>query len=153
MDQTPIDVVLAILQSPRDLAHVRALVTDDFTYVSLNYDNPDLKRIMPWCGTSHGAESIVRTFTDVSRHWDVLSFDTGTVFGSGDNVAIFGRFTYRSIVLSTLVTSPFSVFATVRDGKCSAMQFMEDTFATAASFRSGGHWTFHGDPEGSPVTI
>jgi hypothetical protein len=37
--------------------------------------NPDLKRIMPWAGTSRGPESIVRTFTDVSRFWEVVSFE------------------------------------------------------------------------------
>jgi uncharacterized protein len=33
------------------------------------------------------------------------------------------------------------------------LQFMEDTFATGASFRSGGEWIFHSDPEGTEVTI
>ena len=45
------EVFAAILEKPTDLAHVRALVTEDVTYVSLNYDNPDLHSIMPWCGT------------------------------------------------------------------------------------------------------
>jgi hypothetical protein len=30
---------------------------------------------------------------------------------------------------------------------------MEDTFATGASFRSGGAWTFRSDPDGSEITI
>jgi hypothetical protein len=44
-------------------SHVRSLVTDDVTYVSLNYDNPDLRSIMPWCGTHDhaGPESIVKS--------------------------------------------------------------------------------------------
>ena len=29
----------AILSNPKDLTHVKKLTTDDFTYVSLNYDN------------------------------------------------------------------------------------------------------------------
>jgi hypothetical protein len=33
------------------------------------------------------------------------------------------------------------------------MQFMEDTFATAASFRSGGSWKFQSDPLGGEVEI
>ena len=44
-------IVSKILENPRDIGHVRPLISDDFTYVSLNYNNPDLKRIMPWCGT------------------------------------------------------------------------------------------------------
>jgi uncharacterized protein len=66
---------------------------------------------------------------------------------------VFGRFTYRSTVLSKVVTSPFAVFARCEDGRCSYLQFMEDTFATAASFRSGGTWTFQSNPNGEPVTI
>ena len=71
--------------------------------MSLNYSNPDLKRIMPWAGTSHGPESIVKTFTD--------------------------------------------------DGRCTYLQFMEDTFATGASFRGGGSWMFRSDPNGEQVVI
>jgi hypothetical protein len=33
------------------------------------------------------------------------------------------------------------------------MQFMEDAFATSASFRSGGKWIFRSDPNGAEVTI
>ncbi len=61
--------------------------------------------------------------------------------------------TYRSSVLGKRVTSPFAIFAKVSDGKLTYMQFMEDTFATSASFRSGGRWTFHSDPDGSEVTV
>jgi hypothetical protein len=45
------EVLSAILEKPTDLGHDRSLVTDDVTYVSLNYENPDLHSIMPWCGT------------------------------------------------------------------------------------------------------
>ena len=65
------EILSAILEKPTDLANVRSLVTPDITYVSLNHSNPDLKRIMPWCGTSRGAESIVKTFVDVARYWAV----------------------------------------------------------------------------------
>ena len=47
----------------------------------------------------------------------------------------------------------FSVFAKVHNGRCTYMQFMEDTFAIAASFRSGGGWTFQSDPEGTEIAI
>ena len=67
--------------------------------------------------------------------------------------AAFGRFTYRSAVLGKPVTSPFAVLARVTGGRCHHLQFMEDTFATAASFRSGGHWTFRSDPHGAEVTV
>ena len=149
------EVLAAILQKPTDLAHVRSLVTDDLTYVSLNYDNPDLRSIMPWCGTHDhaGPESIVKTFVDVARYWEVLSFEPEAVFGSGEYAAVFGRFSYRSVVIGKVVTSPFAVFAKVKEGRCYYLQFMEDTLATSASFRRGGKWSFCSNPDGTEVAF
>jgi len=149
----PTEILTALLKNPTDINHVRSLVTPDFTYVSLNYSNPDLKRVMPWCGTSHGPEAVVNTFVDVARYWKVQAFEPEALFGSDSYAAMFGRFTYKSTVLSKLVTSPFAVFGKFKDGRCSYLQFMEDTFATGASFRSGGSWTFQSNPRGEPVTI
>src|SRR6516164_6582114 len=145
-EPSPLDVINGILENPKDIKNVRTLTTKDVTYVSLNYSNPDLKKVMPWCGTSYGPESIVKTFVDVGRFWKVISFKREAIFSDGENVAVFGRFTYESTVLSKTVTSPFCVFAKVHNGLCSYMQFMEDTFATGASFRSGGKWTFRSNP-------
>jgi len=150
---SPFDIINGILNNPKDIKNVRSLTTKDVTYVSLNYSNPDLKKVMPWCGTSYGPESIVKTFVDVGRFWKVKSFKKEAMFSDGENVAVFGRFKYESTVLSKTVTSPFSIFAKVHNGRCTYMQFMEDTFATGASFRSGGKWTFHSDPKGKEVTI
>jgi hypothetical protein len=58
MSLNPTEVVSSILTNPRSLDHVRPLVSDDFTYVSLNYEDKDLKKVMPWCGTSRGVESL-----------------------------------------------------------------------------------------------
>jgi len=153
MSLTPTQIVSAILDNPYDVAHLRPLVADDFTYVSLNYENAELKRIMPWCGTSPGVESLVRTFRDVRRFWRIDAFSVEAAFGQDDKVAVFGRFTYTSTVLARRVTSPFAVFARVVDGRCVYMQFMEDTLATAASFRKGGAWTFHSDPDGAEIVL
>lgn len=153
MTLSPTAVMAAILENPTDIAHVRSLTTEKVEYVSLNHENSDLKKLMPWCGTQYGPESIVKTFVDVDRYWEKKSFTVEALFGADENVAIFGRFTYASRVLGKLVTTPFSIFAKVKDGKCSYMQFMEDTFATSASFRSGGSWTFRSNPNGEEVTV
>lgn len=153
MSLSATELVLQVLGNPYDVAAVRPLLSDDFVYVSLNYENDELKRIMPWCGTSQGAESLVKAFTDVRRFWAINTFSIDAAFGRNGNVAVFGRFTYTSTVLSKTVTSPFAVFAKVTDGKCDYMQFMEDTMATAASFRASGSWTFQSDPGGPAVVI
>lgn len=149
----PIEVVRAVLADPTNMENVAPLVSDDFVYVSLNYDNPDLEKLMPWCGTHRGVESLVATFKRVQHYWQVEEFDLGDIFASGEKVAIFGRFTYRSTKLGKRVVTPMAIFSKVVDGKLTYMQFMEDTFATSASFRSGGQWTFASDPEGGEVVV
>jgi len=150
---TPKDIVQTLLQSIRDPSVVKELCAPDVTYASLNYRNPDLRKIMPWCGTGQGTERIIKTFHDVAEFWDLDSFSPEVIFGEGENVAVFGRFTYTSAKLRKTVTSPFAIFCKVKDGKVTYMQFMEDTFCTASSFRSGGTWTFQSDPHGGEVEI
>ena len=89
----------------------------------------------------------------MGRYWTVLAFEVDAVFGEGEHAAMFGRFRYRSTVMSREVTSPFAVFAKVREGRCYYLQFMEDTLATSASFRSGGSWTFRSNPDGEEVVF
>lgn len=36
---------------------VNRVVAPDATYVSLNTENPELNKIMPWAGTSHGPQA------------------------------------------------------------------------------------------------
>ena len=79
MDRTAKDVLRAILENPTSTAHVGALVAPDATYVSLNFDNPALKRIMPWAGTARGPQAIVQTFKDVGRYWTSEAFEESRV--------------------------------------------------------------------------
>jgi hypothetical protein len=142
-----VDALKAILADPKNLDNVKALTTPDVTYVSLNHSNASLKRIMPWCGTHSGPESIVETFTNVGRFWVVEKFEPDATFGDDKYAAMFGSFTYRSTVLGKRVTSPFATFAKFNaEGTCTYLQFMEDTLATADSFRKDGTWIMHPDP-------
>lgn len=70
---SPLALLQAVLENPNDLEHVRRYTTDDFMYVSLNYEHPELKQIMPWAGTTAGAEGLVQTFKDVFTFWSVVA--------------------------------------------------------------------------------
>jgi uncharacterized protein len=153
MDRQPKEIVQTLLESIHDPDVVRALCASDVTYVSLNYSNPDLHKVMPWCGTGQGVNAITRTFDDVARCWSIDSFTPEAIFGEGENVAVFGRFTYTSTKLHKTITSPFAIYCKVRGDKVIYMQFMEDTFCTASSFRSGGTWKFQSDPDGGEVEV
>jgi len=41
---TSIEVLQAVLKDPTNLSYVKQFISEDFTYVSLNYENPDLKK-------------------------------------------------------------------------------------------------------------
>lgn len=153
MPRTPKDILKAILANPTDLDAVQALTTRDVTYVSLNFSNPALKRVMPWAGTWTGPAAIVQTFVDVGRYWIKEAFEEIALFGDDRYAAVFGRMRYRSTVLGKSVTSPFAVYIEVVDGLCRHMQFMEDTLATTESFRSGGEWDIRSNPDGGQVTV
>ena len=43
-EASPLAVLQTILSNPTDLDFVKQYTTDDFTYVSLNYESPELKR-------------------------------------------------------------------------------------------------------------
>lgn len=154
MTKTPLEVVRAILDNPTDLISVEKLVAPDATYVSLSHDNPTLKRLMPWAGASRdGARAVVATYKQVGRYWSNEGFTVEDELETSDKAAVFGRFTYRSATLGKTVTSPFAILARVTDGRVTHMQFMEDTFATANSFRVGGEAVFHADPDGGEVVL
>ncbi len=153
MTMSPTEVVRALLKDPTNPEVVHRLVAPDATYVSLNDDNPELQRVMPWAGTRRGPEAVLDTYTRVSRFWRSEAFEVGELFGAGENVAVFGRFTYRSTVLGKPVTSPFAILAKVAAGRITFMQFMEDTFATAASFRESGSAVYRSDPDGGRVEL
>ncbi|OLF53924.1 nuclear transport factor 2 family protein [Pseudomonas chlororaphis] len=141
--KAPIDVVSAFLaNSGKDsVAHAAArLVSEDATYVSLNFDNPELQQIEPWAGTRKGRQIYIDTFSNVGTYWDINDFAVTDIFSEGEKVAVFGSFTYTSVGVGNRFTSPFSILARVVDGKIVYFQFMEDTYASAKSFRVSGEW-------------
>jgi len=130
---SPAQLIQALLANPRDLANVKSVTTPDVTYVSLNEDNPELKRYLPWTGTNQGPEAIVRAFEGIERAWETKAFEVREVIEQGDKVAMFGSFTYRGRQSGQEITSPFSLLAKLRDGKIHYVQFLEDTFGTSGT--------------------
>ncbi|MEH2273877.1 MAG: hypothetical protein V7K40_03430 [Nostoc sp.] len=48
MSSTPVEIVQALLKDPTNPEVVNRLVSLDAIYVSLNYNDPDLKKLIPW---------------------------------------------------------------------------------------------------------
>jgi uncharacterized protein len=59
MPASPIEVVGQWLQNLLDPEVVNSVATPDATYVSLNTENPELSKIMPWAGTSRGPQAVL----------------------------------------------------------------------------------------------
>jgi hypothetical protein len=49
-------------------------MTPDVTYVSSNFDNPELKKVMPWTGTHKGPQALSEVFAAIQRFWKTLDF-------------------------------------------------------------------------------
>ena len=133
MTVTPTQAVQALLSNLTDVKNVKSVTTPDVTYVSLSEHNPALKAILPWAGRHKGPEEMAEVFEGVARAWETKAFDVRDVIEQDDRVAFFGSFTYRARNTGKEVTSLFSLYAKVINGKVSYVQFMEDTFATSAS--------------------
>jgi ketosteroid isomerase-like protein len=150
---TPLELVQTLLSNPTNIDHVRDLTTNDVTYVSLNFENPELHKVLPWTGVNRGPQSIVDVFNGIGRVWETKAFEVRDVVANENSVAMFGSFTYKTRVLGKEITSPFALLAKVTDGKISYLQFMEDTFGTASTFRASGTWYFHGVATGGDVSV
>jgi len=149
-----VDIVKQLLAGATDKAVVDRLMAAHSVYMSLTFDNPELKKLMPWAGVHrNGREGVLYTFQTLNRFWHIDNFTIEEIFGSDENVAVFGSFTVHSLRLDKVFRSPFSVHAKVRDGQIIYMQYMEDTFGTGSTFRSGGVWMFAGDPSGAVTTV
>ncbi|KAL8942242.1 MAG: hypothetical protein Q9216_001766 [Gyalolechia sp. 2 TL-2023] len=140
MSSTPVDIVKTLLANTSNLDTIKSLVAPDATYTSLNYSNPALRKILPYAGDypNGGPQAIFDTFATVNQIWATENFEILSLFGSGEDVAVFGRFTYRSRTLGKKSTSPFSIWAKVKGAKVTYMQFMEDTLDTTGTFKIGG---------------
>ena len=153
MPASPIEVAGQWLQNLLDPDVVNSVVAPDATYVSLNTENPELNKIMPWAGTSHGPQAFLDNLSEMFTRWENQAFNVTTMFASDENVAVFGDFRYKSNSLGKVVSCPFSILVKVVDGKVSHLQFLEDSYATAASFRKDGSWTVQTEAGAEPFQV
>jgi len=144
MPQSPKEVVAHLLENTSNESVINELVAPDATYISLCYSNPPLHKIMAHAGlhTEKGPPAIISTFANVDKIWANEDFKIEALFGEGGDVAVFGRFTYRSRTLGKAYTSPFSIHCKVEGGKVTYMLFMEDSFGTGATFEKSGEKTY-----------
>ena len=150
----PKDVLQAFLvnSGKETVKHAaEALVAEDAVYISLNFENSELEQIEPWTGTRKGRQIYIDTFSNVGTYWEVNDFQITDLISEGETVAVFGQFTYTSVEIGHRFTSPLAIKATVKDGQITFFQFMEDTYASARSFRKSGTWEIQNN--GRTITV
>jgi ketosteroid isomerase-like protein len=109
--------------------------------------------VLPWTGTNRGPQAIVDVFNGIGKVWETKAFEVKDVIANEKSVAMFGSFTCKTRTLGKEITSPFALLAKVTGEKISYMQFMEDTFGTASTFRASGTWHFRGVATGADVSV
>jgi ketosteroid isomerase-like protein len=108
---------------------------------------------MPWTGTHKGPQALSDVFGVIQRFWKTLDFKVTDTIEQGGRVALFGSFTYKSNATGKEITSPFSLLARFEGDKVAYVQFLEDSYGTAGSFKTGGTTRFHSDPAGKEVEV
>ena len=146
--KTSQEIVELFLANTTNNEFIKSIIDPNAIYISLNFNNPELQKIMPWTGSHYqGAKGFIDTFSGVNEFWTIQEFEVRDIFSEGEKVAVFGSFTYTSRTLGKKVTSPFSILAKVKNEKIYHFMFMEDTYATAGSFRVTQSGTYHSDPK------
>jgi ketosteroid isomerase-like protein len=153
MPASPIEVVGQWLQNIANPDVVNKIVAQDATFVSLNTEDAELQKIIPWAGTWFGPKAFLDIRAGIFSQWHTEAFNVTTMFASDENVGVFGDFRYKSKSLGKVVASPFAILVKVVDGKVTYVQFMEDTYATASSFRKDGTWTVQTKAGAEPFQV
>lgn len=108
---------------------------------------------MPWAGTAQGPQSVVDTYTQVGKYWTSKELTITDRLETGDRAAVFGHFTYESKTQQKTIKSPFCINVRIVDERIAYMQFMENTFGTASTFKEGGRWQLQSNPDGEQVAV
>ena len=130
-------VLQQLLQNTSNLKVLQQLMTPDATYVSLNFDNPELKKIEPWAGTHRGPQALSDVFAAIQRFWKTLDFKVTDTIEQGSRVAFFGSFTYKSNVTEKEITSPFGLLARFEGERWPTSSFSRTAMVLRARSKPG----------------
>lgn len=90
---------------------------------------------VPTIGVRHGREQVREWMALFPPNFQPLNFKVERIFESGDQAVLTGHFTHRIVSTGKEFSSDFAVICSVRDGKVSAYNFIEDSYALWRSFQ------------------
>lgn len=151
--RTPKDIVAEFLAAfgRRDLDAVGGFFTEDVVYTVIGDPDgdvpldPESTIAIPWLGRYHGPAGAREFIAHLQANIDVIGFGPQTVVAEGDQVAVFGTFSYRAQSTGRQFDSNYAIRMKMRGEKICEYFFHENTYAVAAAFRTGGSWTMNAD--------
>lgn len=90
---------------------------------------------VPTVGVRHGKEEVRAWMALFPAHFEPLEFNIARTFENGDQVVMTGHFKHRILDTGRVFESDFAAICSVRDGKVSAYNFLEDSYALWRSFQ------------------
>lgn len=90
---------------------------------------------VPTIGLRHGREEVRAWMALFPVNFEPLEFHVERTFESGDQVVITGTFRHRILSTGKEFASDFAAICSVRDGKVSAYNFIEDSYALWRAFQ------------------
>ena len=144
-EMTPGQVVQHYLDTffKKDIDKTLDCLTDDVIWKVQGA--PDV----PTIGVRNGKEEVRAWMALFPVNFEPLEFEVERTFESGDQVVITGRFKHRILSTGHEFSSDFATVCSVRDGKVSAYNFLEDSYALWRSFQAEGQNT-PGQPVARP---
>jgi uncharacterized protein len=90
---------------------------------------------VPTIGLRRGRDEVRAWMALFPANFEPLEFHVERTFESGDQAVIIGSFKHRILSTGKEFTSDFAAICSVRDGKVSAYNFIEDSYALWRAFQ------------------
>lgn len=130
-EPTPAQVVQHYLDTffKRDVDKTLQCLTDDVVWKVQGAAD------VPTIGERRGKEEVRAWMALFPTNFEPLEFRIDRTFESGDQVVITGRVRHRILSTGREFASDFAAICSVRNGRVSAYNFLEDSYALWRSFQ------------------
>ena len=130
-DMTPGQVVRHYLDTffEKNVDKTLACLTDDVAWKVQGAPG------VPTIGARRGKQAVREWLALFPLHFEPLAFRVDTVFENGDQVVVTGDFAHRIKSTGREFRSDFAALCTVREGRISAYNFIEDSYALWQAFQ------------------
>lgn len=131
IEKTPGEVVNHYLETffKKDVDKTLECLTDDVVWKVQGAVD------VPTVGVRRGKEEVRAWMALFPVNFQPLDFQIERTFENGDQVVLTGHFTHRILSTGREFSSDFAAICSVPDGKVSAYNFIEDSYALWRSFQ------------------